>query len=201
MDCPAPVSSTAEENQNPWGSNFVIQRPQQIQYSKKKGDRRSPLRQWPAVSLSGDNPSHTKAERYFSYFHSCVSFYQVFSIPARADHWEATNYPDLTDFAERTGLKMVGIIHTHPDFGPQPSSVDLHQLHDLQRENSSAVSIIISPSQNIDRTYSLTAFGMDRLSKCHSTKEFHRHNEPRDLYQAASNVVWYSGVTVLEDQR
>ena len=115
---------------------------------------------------------------------------------------EATNPPDLANFAESTGLIMVGIIHTHPDFGPQPSSLDLHQLHDLQRDNSSAVSIIISPLQNMDRIYSLTALGMDRLSNCHqsTTNTFHRQNNARDLYQAASNVVWYSGVTVLVDQ-
>ena len=98
---------------------------------------------------------------------------------------------------------MIGIIHTHPDFGPQPSSVDLHQLYEIQRENSAAISIIISPSQSQNLLVSLTPKGMDKIGNCTSLSShtFHRHNNMISLYKRAKNIAEYPAVTLIEDQR
>ena len=79
-----------------------------------------------------------------------------FDFTGAPDYWELTAITAIANFTVRTGLVI--IIHTHPDFGPQPSSVDLHQLHELQPDLSSAVSIIISPSLHLNHTYSLMIF-------------------------------------------
>ena len=61
---------------------------------------------------------------------------------------------------------MLGIIHTHPDFEPKLSSVDLHQLEEVQRENPAAISLIILPKQKEYPIYSLTHLGLTRMRNC-----------------------------------
>ena len=87
-------------------------------------------------------------------------------------------------------LIMLGIVHTHPDFGPQPSSVDLHQLYEVQRENPAAISLIISPKHRECPIYSLTHLGMSRISNCSSSSRhtFHRHNNMSMLYKRAVHI-------------
>ena len=95
------------------------------------------------------------------------------------------------------GLILLQIVHTHPDFGPQPSSVDLHKLYDVQRENLAAISLIISPEQWQCPIYSLTHLGMTRIGNCSSSSchTFHCHNSAkRALY-----VVTSDSCTIYED--
>ena len=102
-----------------------------------------------------------------------------------------------------SGLVLVGIIHTHPDFGPNPSTIDLHQLYEIQRDNSAAISIIVSPSKSDEICVSLTDKGMDRIGNCTSpsSNTFHRHKNMFSLYKRARNIVEYPTVTIIKDQR
>ena len=98
---------------------------------------------------------------------------------------------------------MLGIVHTHPDFGPQPSSIDLHQLYEVQRENPAAISLKISPKQKQYPIYSLTHLGMSRIGNCTSLSRntFHRHRDVTSLYKRALNIITTDSVTVFEDAR
>ena len=101
------------------------------------------------------------------------------------------------------GLILLGIVHTHPDFGPQLSSVDLHQLYEVQRDNPAAISLIISPKQRQCPIYSLTHLGMTRIGNCTSSSRhtFHSHNDLPLLYKRALNTQICTEIfTIYEDQ-
>ena len=85
---------------------------------------------------------------------------------------------------------MLGIIHTHPDSGPQLSSVDLHLLCEVQRENPAAISLKISLKQRQCPIYSLTHLGMNRIGNCSSSSHhtFHCHNNMSMLYKRAVHI-------------
>ena len=106
-------------------------------------------------------------------------------ILATATSWEVEDHASVAAFCAENGtmyfiksfqilimnildLILLGIVHTHPDFGPQPSSVDLHQLYEVQRENPAAISLIISPKHRECPIYSLTHLGMNRIGNCSS---------------------------------
>ena len=99
---------------------------------------------------------------------------------------------------------MLRNVHTHPDSGPQPSSVDLHLLYEVQKENPAAISLKISPKQRQCPIYSLTHLGMNRISNCSSSSRhtFHRHNDMPQLYKRAMNIVTTSDIlTIYEDMQ
>ena len=84
------------------------------------------------------------------------------------------------------------------------SSVDLHQLYEVQRENPAAISLIISPKHRECPIYSLTHLGMSRISNCSSSSRhtFHRHNDMPQLYNRAMNIATTSDIlTIYEDMQ
>ena len=74
---------------------------------------------------------------------------------------------------------MLGIIHTHPPpWTAFLSSVDLHMLYDFQKENPSAVSIVVAPAHMPTDApafaFSLTDLGFSVISQC-KERGFHLH--------------------------
>ena len=61
------------------------------------------------------------------------------------DNMKETN---LLYFEAHPNLKLFGTIHTHPGFSSKPSSVDLHQQHEIQQEQPGAIGIIVAPERN-----------------------------------------------------
>lgn len=97
----------------------------------------------------------------------------------RSDYWEAINEAEIQTYFSNNGLLLLGCIHTHPPpWTSFLSSVDLHQLFDFQKDNPSAVSIVIAPAHmptNIPAYgYSLTDMGLTVLADCRK-KGVHQH--------------------------
>jgi proteasome lid subunit RPN8/RPN11 len=97
----------------------------------------------------------------------------------RSDCWEAVDEARIQTYFENQGLLLLGCIHTHPPpWTSFLSSVDLHQLFDFQKENPSAISIVIAPAHMPDEVpalgYSLTDLGLTVLADCRK-RGFHQH--------------------------
>ena len=64
-----------------------------------------------------------------------------------SDYWEALDPVEIQAFFTTNQLLLLGSIHTHPPpWTSYLSSVDLHQLFDFQKDNPSAVSIVVAPA-------------------------------------------------------
>ena len=64
----------------------------------------------------------------------------------RSDYWEAIDEANIQSYFSKNELLLLGVIHTHPPpWTSFLSSVDLHQLFNFQKDNPSAVSIVIAP--------------------------------------------------------
>lgn len=100
----------------------------------------------------------------------------------RSDYWEAIDPVNLQSFFTENNLLLLGCIHTHPPpWTSFLSSVDLHQLFDFQKDNPSAVSIVIAPAHMPTHVpacvYSLTDMGLTVLADCRKTGVHqHRYN-------------------------
>ena len=121
---------------------------------------------------------------------------------ARSDFWKTSDEAEIGEFSEANpNLVMYGTIHTHPGFTAKPSSVDLHQHHEIQREQASAIAIIVAPERNESPIYTISRFGMGELGKC-KEKGFHPHINFRSLYGFASHVSVDDSINVIIiDQR
>eukprot|EP01084_Bolivina_argentea_P057017 104242_1 len=90
------------------------------------------------------------------------------------------------------GLQIIGWIHTHPTQSCFMSSVDVHTQFNIQQQNNSAIGIVIAPTDTT-KTFRLTKFGMDVLSKC-NTNSHHVHANAKGedistlLYEIANNI-------------
>ena len=82
---------------------------------------------------------------------------------------------------------MIGTIHTHPGFSATPSSVDLHQMFEIQQDQQSAIGIIVAPERNEAPVYSITNVGMASLAKC-DNRGFHEPENVSGLYDRALHV-------------
>ena len=97
----------------------------------------------------------------------------------RSDCWEAIDEAAIQTYFENKGLLLLGCIHSHPPpWTSFLSSVDLHQLFDFQKENPSAISIVIAPEHMPTHVpalgYSLTDLGLTVLADCRK-RGFHQH--------------------------
>ena len=89
----------------------------------------------------------------------------------RSDYWEALCETEIQEFFTRNDLLLLGCIHTHPPpWTSFLSSVDLHQLFDFQKDNPSAISIVVAPDHMPSHVpgyaYSLTDLGLTVLADC-----------------------------------
>ena len=99
----------------------------------------------------------------------------------RSDYWEALDEPEIQSLFSSRGLLLLGLgcIHTHPPpWSSFLSSIDLHQLFDFQKDNPSAVSIVVAPAHMPTHLpaygYTLTDLGLTVLADCRKTG-VHQH--------------------------
>ena len=103
--------------------------------------------------------------------------------------------------AVQTGLELLtlGWIHTHPSQSCFLSSIDLHTQYGYQCMMAEAVAVVMAPtdSQRPSGVFSLSAGGMEALSKCDRTG-FHEHDTSvgGSLYGTAGHVVRDDSVQV-----
>jgi hypothetical protein len=97
----------------------------------------------------------------------------------RSDYWEAIDEANIQSYFSKNELLLLGVIHTHPPpWTAFLSSVDLHQLFDFQKDNPSAVSIVIAPDHMPSDVpaygNTLTDMGLTVLADCRRTG-VHQH--------------------------
>ena len=97
----------------------------------------------------------------------------------KSDYWEAIDEVAIQTYFTNHGLILLGCIHSHPPpWTSFLSSVDLHQLFDFQKENSSSISIVVAPAHMPTDVpafgYSLTDMGLTVISDCRK-KGVHQH--------------------------
>ena len=106
----------------------------------------------------------------------------------RSDYWSASNNAEVTAFhLQNPNLVWIGTIHTHPGFTATPSSIDLHQMFEIQRDQQSSIGIIVATERNEAPIYSITDVGMASLARC-DNQDFHEHENFRGLYDRALHV-------------
>ena len=84
----------------------------------------------------------------------------------RSDSWTASDDAQIGAFSEgNKNLTLYETIHTHPGFKLNPLIVDPHQQYKIQREQLSAIAIIVAPERNENPILTLSRFGMEQLGR------------------------------------
>ena len=122
----------------------------------------------------------------------------------RSDYWEAEDEAGIQAFFFKKELLLLGCIHTHPPpWTSFLSSIDLYQLFDFQKDNPSAVSVVVAPAHMPTHVpayaYSLTDLGLTVLADC-KRAGVHQHRERsragHELYGRAGHLTWKSDLTI-----
>ena len=122
----------------------------------------------------------------------------------QSDYWEAEDEAGIQAFFFNKELLLLGCIHTHPPpWTAFLSSIDLHQLFDFQKDNPSAVSVVVAPAHMPTHVpayaFSLTDLGLTVLADCKRTG-VHQHRERsragHELYSRAGHLTWKSDLTI-----
>ena len=105
----------------------------------------------------------------------------------RDDYWNTTDETEIATFQlYNPSLILLRTIHTHPRWNSIPSSVDLHQQFDIQKDNKSAIGIILGAEEIDCPIISILQEGMEVLGAC-GQRGFHPHNR-RILNESARHV-------------
>ena len=107
-----------------------------------------------------------------------------------SDSFSTLKEEEIFDYQMEYDLITLGWIHTHPSQSAFMSSIDLHTHCSYQILLPEAIAIVVAPSYNETKIFSLTPdVGLPIISNCPKTG-FHPHPNDTTLYCTCSHVTF-----------